>query len=58
MSDSTRLNVLGDNIAIRLGGPVGSAYSIGDLVALAGEAVVVFGVLRTKPSDHHSKERA
>ena len=57
MSDSTRLNVLGDNIVIRLGGPVGSAYSIGDLVALAGEAVVVFGVLRGKPADHRSEER-
>jgi hypothetical protein len=57
MSDSTRLNVLGDNIVIRLGGPVGSAYSIGDLVALAGEAVVVFGVLRGKPVDHRSEER-
>ncbi|MFZ2413337.1 MAG: DUF5317 domain-containing protein [Candidatus Cryosericum sp.] len=57
MSDSTRLNVLGDNIVIRLGGPVGSAYSIGDLVALVGEAAVVFGVLRGKPADHRSEER-
>ena len=47
MSDSTRLNMLGDNIVIRLGGPVGSAYSVGDLLALAGEAVVVFGMVRT-----------
>jgi hypothetical protein len=58
MSDSTRLNMLGDNIVIRLGGPVGSAYSVGDLVALAGEAVVVFGVLRVKPSGHQSEEGA
>jgi hypothetical protein len=56
MSDSTRLNMLGDNIVIRLGGSVGSAYSVGDLVALAGEAVVVFGVLRAKPSGHQSEE--
>ena len=48
MSDSTKLNVLGDVIAIRLGGRVGSAYSVGDLVALAGEAVVVFGAIRVK----------
>jgi hypothetical protein len=58
MSDSTRLNMLGDNIVIRLGGPVGSAYSVGDLVALAGEAVVVFGVLRAEPSGHQSEEGA
>ncbi|RIE05933.1 DUF5317 family protein [Candidatus Cryosericum terrychapinii] len=57
MSDFTRLNMLGDNIVIRLGGPVGSAYSVGDLVALAGEAVVVFGVLRAKPAGHQSEER-
>lgn len=57
MSDSTRLNALGDNIAIRLGGPVGSAYSIGDLVALAGEAVVVFGVLRTESAGRQAEER-
>jgi len=58
MSDSTRLNMLGDNIVIRLGGPVGSAYSIGDLVALAGEAVVVFGVLRVRPEGDQSERRA
>ena len=57
MSDSTRLNALGDNIAIRFGGPVGSAYSIGDLVALAGEAVVVFGVLRTESAGRQAEER-
>lgn len=57
MSDSTRLNLLGDNIVIRLGERVGSAYSVGDLVALAGEAVVVFGVLRVKPAGHQSEER-
>jgi len=57
MSDFTRLNMLGDNIVIRLGGPVGSAYSVGDLVALAGEAAAVFGVLRAKPSGHQSEER-
>ncbi len=56
MSDSTRLNALGDNIVIRLGGPVGSAYSVGDLVALAGEGVVVFGVLRAKPADRGTEE--
>jgi hypothetical protein len=58
MSDSTRLNMLGDNIVIRLGGPVGSAYSIGDLVALAGEAVVVFGVLRVRPEGDQLERRA
>jgi hypothetical protein len=57
MSDFTRLNMLGDNIVIRLGGPVGSAYSVGDLVALAGEAAAVFGVLRAKPSGHQLEER-
>lgn len=56
MSDSTRLNVLGDNVVIRLGGPVGSAYSIGDLVALGGEGVLVFGMLRAKPVDHQPKD--
>jgi hypothetical protein len=55
MSDSTRLNVLGDNIVIRLGGPVGSAYSIGDLVALGGESALAFGVLRAKPARHQPK---
>ncbi len=57
MSDSTRLNMLGDNIVIRLGGPVGSAYSVGDLVALAGEAVVVFGMLRVRPPGLQSEEK-
>lgn len=57
MNDSTRLNMLGDNIVIKLGGSVGSAYSVGDLVAFAGEAVVVFGVLRVKPTGHQSEER-
>lgn len=57
MSDSTRLNMLGDNIVIRLAGSVGSAYSVGDLVALAGEAVVVFGVFRGKPAGRQSEER-
>ncbi|MHB8107013.1 MAG: DUF5317 family protein [Candidatus Cryosericum sp.] len=56
MSDSTRLNVLGDSIVIRLGGSVGSAYSVGDLVALAGEVVIVFGVVRQKSASHRSEE--
>jgi hypothetical protein len=48
MGSATNLNVLGDIIVIRLGVQVGSAYSVGDLVALAGEAVVVFGAVRVK----------
>jgi hypothetical protein len=50
MSDNTRLNALGDNVVVHLVGPVGSAYSVGDLVALGGEAVLAFGVLRARPS--------
>lgn len=57
MSDSTRLNMLGDNIVIRLGGPVGSAYSVGDLLALAGEAVVVFGMVRVRPPGVQTEQK-
>ncbi|MGB9665907.1 MAG: DUF5317 family protein [Candidatus Cryosericum sp.] len=46
MSSQTRLNVLGDYIVLPLLGNFGSAYSIGDLVALAGEAALVFGMVR------------
>jgi hypothetical protein len=50
MSGSTKLNALGDIIVIRLSRRVGSAYSVGDLVALAGEAVVAFGAVRATSS--------
>lgn len=46
MSSNTRLNFLGDYIVLSPFGDVGSAYSVGDLVALAGEAALVFGMVR------------
>jgi hypothetical protein len=49
MSSTTKLNFLGDIIVIRLGGAIGSAYSVGDLVTLAGEALIIFGIFRKKP---------
>ncbi|HNW84057.1 MAG TPA: DUF5317 domain-containing protein [Candidatus Cryosericum sp.] len=49
MSDRTRLNVLGDRIVLPFLGTLGSAYSIGDLVALVGEALLVYGMVR-KPA--------
>lgn len=50
MSSTTKLNFLGDIIVIRLGGAVGSAYSIGDLATLAGEALIIFGIFRKPPA--------
>ncbi len=49
MSDRTHLNALGDYIVLPFLGSLGSAYSIGDLVALAGEALLVYGMVR-KPA--------
>ena len=46
MSDKTRLNLLGDYIVLPFLGSLGSAYSVGDLVALAGEALLVYGMVR------------
>lgn len=47
MGSQTKLNFLGDYIVLPLLGDFGSAYSIGDLVALMGEAALVFGMVRT-----------
>ncbi len=47
MSTATRLNALGDYVVIRLNSSVGSAYSIGDLVALTGEGLLIFFMVRT-----------
>ena len=51
MSGKTRLNILGDRIVLPFLGSVGSAYSVGDLVALAGEAVLVYGMVRIHSRD-------
>lgn len=54
MTDQTRLNFLGDYIVLPFLGDVGSAYSAGDLLALIGEAALVYGMVRedrTTPSD-------
>jgi len=47
MGNQTKLNFLGDYIVLPILGDFGSAYSIGDLVALVGEAALVFGMVRT-----------
>lgn len=56
MSDDTRMNVLGDYIVLPFLGSMGSAYSIGDLVALTGETFLVWGMLRKK--DKTAKENS
>ncbi|MHB8108115.1 MAG: DUF5317 domain-containing protein [Candidatus Cryosericum sp.] len=48
MSEETHLNFLGDRIVLPLLGTLGAAYSAGDLVALAGEAVLVYGMVRER----------
>lgn len=48
MSETSHLNFLGDRIVISSLGTLGSAFSIGDLVTLAGEAVLAFGMVRPK----------
>jgi len=52
MSDQTHLNFLGDYIVLPFLGDMGSAYSAGDLVALAGEAALVFGMVRAGRKVH------
>jgi membrane protein required for beta-lactamase induction len=52
MSDRTYLNFLGDYIVLPFLGDVGSAYSAGDLLALAGEALVVYGMVRADRTAH------
>jgi hypothetical protein len=51
MSGKTRLNILGDRIVLPFLGSLGSAYSAGDLVALAGEAVLIYGMVRAHSRD-------
>ncbi len=46
MSGKTHFNILADHIVLPLVGSMGSAYSIGDLIALAGEAMLVWGMIR------------
>jgi len=58
MSENTRLNFLGDRIVLPLLGTLGAAYSIGDLVALAGEAVLVFGMVRKRDKVEASSPKA
>lgn len=58
MSDRTRLNFLGDYIVLPLPGHVGSAYSPGDLLALVGEAILVYGMVRRdRPAQAGSTEQ-
>jgi hypothetical protein len=52
MSDRTHLNFLGDYIVLPFLGDVGSAYSAGDLLALVGEAVLVYGMVRADRTAH------
>ena len=52
MSDQTHLNFLGDHIVLPFLGDMGSAYSVGDLVALAGEAALVYGMVRAGRAVH------
>jgi hypothetical protein len=52
MSDQTHLNFLGDYIVLPFLGDMGSAYSVGDLVALAGEAALVYGMVRAGRAVH------
>ena len=48
MSADTRLNILGDRIVLPFLGTMGAAYSVGDLVAMTGEAVLVYGMVRKR----------
>jgi hypothetical protein len=48
MSKETWLNVLGDGIVLPFLGNFGAAYSIGDFVALTGEAALVYGMVRKR----------
>jgi hypothetical protein len=52
MSDRTHLNFLGDYIVLPLLGDMGSAYSMGDLLALVGEAALVYGMVRAGRTAH------
>lgn len=52
MSDQTHLNFLGDHIVLPFLGDMGSAYSVGDLVALAGEGALVYGMVRVGRTVH------
>ncbi len=52
MGDQTYLNLLGDYIVLPFLGDVGSAYSVGDLVALVGEAALVYGMVRAGRKAH------
>jgi Family of unknown function (DUF5317) len=52
MSDQTHFNFLGDYIVLPFLGDMGSAYSAGDLVALAGEAALVYGMVRADGTAH------
>jgi len=52
MSDQTHLNFLGDYIVLPFLGDMGSAYSVGDLVALVGEAALVYGMVRAGGTAH------
>jgi len=54
MSDQTHLNFLGDHIVLPFLGDMGSAYSVGDLVALAGEVTLVYGMVRAGGMAHAS----
>ena len=52
MSDQTHLNFLGDYIVLPFLGDMGSAYSVGDLVALVGEVALVYGMVRAGGTAH------
>lgn len=58
MSEDTHLNFLGDRIVLPLLGTLGAAYSAGDLVALAGEAALVYGMVRKRSKAETSGPKA
>jgi hypothetical protein len=58
MSEDTHLNFLGDRIVLPLLGTLGAAYSAGDLVALAGEAALVYGMVRKRDKVEASGPKA
>jgi len=57
ISDQMHLNFLGDYIVLLFLRDLGSAYSIGDLVALAGEAALVYGIVRASGTGHEVQLR-
>ena len=58
MTADTHLNFLGDRIVLPFLGTLGAAYSVGDLVALAGEAALVYGMVRKRGETEERRPKA